>query len=252
MTNPKASYAGRGILSTEEIDAMIKAAENLSKSYFILRAQCLVAILKKFGKRSCENGRLRRDDVKQVVGDKGDELEFTFTLAKKHKRGMHQYIQAMKKTNPSSLDKNYSEIEADLKAWQQSNEGHILKVSTSLQSISVNDKYAKYVIAYMNLLSKIAPRSVFLFPSGKELFGGKYMFYNNRHLQRAQLLNIIKSLNEKAWIHLFRETVGGEIAHKLGRSVSAVSEVKDALDLENEATAYHYVRRYAAKKHDVE
>lgn len=106
MTNPKTEYKDRGILSTEEIDLMIEAADTIKQPistktkqpnpFYVLRAKALVAIVKKFGKRRIEIGRLRRKDINIV----GDSLEFTFTIAKKHKKGLFQYMKKVKRNRP--------------------------------------------------------------------------------------------------------------------------------------------------------
>jgi len=63
-------------------------------------------------------------------------------------------------------------------------------------------------------------------------------------------LLIVKSLNSNLWMHLFRELKGGDIAKKYGRTIESVYAVKDALDLEREDTAWHYIKRSVPKKMD--
>jgi integrase len=88
MTNPNKEYADRPILSAEEIDDMIVKADRLLPNvYFRLRAKCLIALLKKFGKRRIELARLKRADLKQVNGD----LEIEFSLAKKRKKACSSF-----------------------------------------------------------------------------------------------------------------------------------------------------------------
>ena len=86
-----------------------------------------------------------------------------------------------------------------------------------------------------------------LFPSGKTVFGETYILYPEKHLTGRRMLSLIKPLNPTAWMHLFRETRGAEVARDKGRSLDSVFAVRDSLDLENEATAYRYVRRYAVE-----
>jgi len=119
--------------------------------------------------------------------------------------------------------------------------------------MSIEDKYAKYILNYLQFLSIHYPESEYLFPSGVELFGsGEYVLKGKKPLTGSQLLRIVKPLNPSAWLHLFRETKGAEIAKRFGRTITAISEVRESLDLEEESTAYHYVRRYAAKKQETE
>jgi len=51
---------------------------------------------------------------------------------------------------------------------------------------------------------------------------------------------------------LLRETKGAEIAKAEGRTLKAVYEVRETLDLENEQTALRYVRRYAVQEMNAE
>lgn len=255
MTNPKAEYKDRDILSTEEIDLMIEAADTViiqpisartkkPNPFYVLRAKALIAIVKKFGKRRIEIGRLRRKDINTV----GDSLEFTFTIAKKHKKGLFQYMKKIKETDPNILEKSLPEIKKLWLQWQQTEQGHSLKIETALQSIELTDKYTPFILDYLNFLEQNCPNAQFVFPTTRLVFGESLIISDSMHLSGSQLLRIIKPLNESAWLHLFRETKGAEIAKKYGRTIASVTEVKESLDLENESTAYVYVRRYAAKK----
>ena len=248
MTNPKEEYKNRAILSVEEIDRMLAAADVLPTKYFQLRAKCLVALVKKFGKRRSEIARLQRTDLQIVNGS----LEVTFGLSKKHKKGLFQFMDYCKLHNPDVLELSLPEIKAKWREWQQTNEGHKVKNSTSLQSISLDDKYAPFILRYLEYLDQKHSETKFVFPSGRTVFGAAYMIYPDKQLSGRQLLRIIKTLNPSAWLHLFRETKGAEVAKAHGRTLTSVYEVKDSLDLEQEETAYRYVRRYAAKKHERE
>jgi len=116
---------------------------------------------------------------------------------------------------------------------------------TSLHKVSCRDFYAKLIIEYMEHLKQHVPNTVYLFPSGKAVFES-YIILPDKHLSGRQLLRLVKQLNPRAWMHLFRERLGGEIAERMGRTIGAVEEVKDVLDLEKEETAWHYVKRFAA------
>jgi hypothetical protein len=256
MTNPSLEYANRDVYSNQEIDDMIKAAEKLKTEHYQLRAKCLIAIAKKFGKRRIEIARLKLSDIEKVDTD----LQFKFTIAKKHKKGLFQYIKEIEKlikkgeATPDLLNKSYQELKPDWRRWQETELGHRYKTDTALQSISFDDKYTSYILNYINYLSTTYPNVTYLFPSGVELFGsGEYIIKNYElHLSGSQLLRIIKPLSPTGWMHLFRETKGAEVAKRFGRTITAVSEVRETLDLEEESTAYRYVRRYAAKKQETE
>jgi len=251
MTNPSKKYADRGPLTNEEIDLMLRAADLLKTEYFRKRAKALIALLKKFGKRRSEIARLTVDDLK--INEKNHDLEVTFTLSKKHKRGLFQYLEFLKEqNNPELLNKPYPLLVEEWRKWQQTEEGHRIKNDTSLQSISLDDKYTTYILDYLRYMKATVRDAKFLFPSGTEVFGGAYIIVPREHLSGSQLLRIIKPLNNTAWLHLFRETKGAEIAKNEGRTIDAVYKVKENLDLENEDTAYHYVRRFAALKQPTE
>ena len=43
---------------------------------------------------------------------------------------------------------------------------------------------------------------------------------------------------------LFRELKGADVTKAYGRTLESVYQVKEALDLESEQTAYYYVKRF--------
>ena len=234
----------RGILTNEEIDSMLRDAEQIENDYFRLRVKAIIGIAKKFGKRRAEIAALEREDLKVENG----KLLVTFTLRKKHKKGLFQYIKFLRKNFPSELEnKSLSQIELEWKDWTRTEAGYRIKEEKSLKSVDVNDKFAQVILEYIGFLEKEYPDVKYLFPSGKDCFGD-YIVFEDSHLSGRQLLNLVKPLNEKAWLHLFRETKGAEIAKAEGRTLKAVYDVRTTLDLENETTAFRYVRRYAAQE----
>jgi integrase len=256
MTNPRVVVNGnidveatkelrnREPLSNEEIDAMLLNAEDIENDYFRLRVKALIAIAKKFGKRRAEIAALEREDLKVENG----KLYVTFTLVKKHKRGLFQYLKFLRKNNPVALNKPLTELELDWKEWTKTSYGYRVKEEKRTKSVDVTDKYAQLILEYIKFLEREYPDAKYVFPSGIEVFGSSYVVFENEHLSGRQLLNLVKPLNPKAWLHLFRETKGAEIAKAKGRTLDAVYSVRDTLDLENEETAYRYVRRYAVQE----
>jgi integrase len=244
MTNPSREYSDREPLSNEEIDAMLSEADQIENEYFRLRVKALVSIAKKFGKRRAEIAALERSDLKVENG----QLLVTFTLRKKHKRGLFQYLKFLKKNDPAAIEKPLSELELDWKLWTQTKQGYRVKEEKRTKSVNAQDKYARLIIEYMRFLEATYPNAKFLFPSGVKVFGETYMVFEDQHLSGRQLLRLIKPLNPEAWLHLFRETKGAEIARDKGRTLDAVYSVRETLDLENEETAYRYVRRYAVQE----
>jgi integrase len=121
MTKPSREYSDREPLSNEEIDAMLLEADKIPEDYFQLRVKALNCIAKKFGKRRSEVAALEREDLKAENG----QLYVTFTLRKKHKKGLFQYLKFLKKHNPAALNKPHSEL--DWKLWTQTKEGYRVK-----------------------------------------------------------------------------------------------------------------------------
>jgi integrase len=107
MTNPRVVVNGeidkaatkqlrnRDPLTNEEIDLMIAEADSIEQEYFRLRVKALIAIVKKFGKRRAEVASLERENFEIKNG----KLLVTFTLRKKHKRGLFQYLHWLEKNN---------------------------------------------------------------------------------------------------------------------------------------------------------
>jgi hypothetical protein len=147
MTNPKTN---RDNYTNKEIDLMLKKAEKLPKEYFKLRAQCLISLAKKFGKRRIELSRLERRDLTITE----TELEVNFTLAKKRKRGLHQFFKFLERHSPTELSKPLPEIKAMWREWQQTKEGHSITEHRALKSIDLKDKYAPFIIRYLEYLEK--------------------------------------------------------------------------------------------------
>jgi integrase len=238
----------RDPLSNEEIDLMIAEADAIKDRYFCLRVKALIGIVKKFGKRRSEIAPLERENLEV----KNEKLLVTFTLRKKHKKGLFQYLKWLEKHNPTELEKPLAQLKLDWKLWTETEVGYRVKEEKRTKSVDVNDKYAKLILDYLKFLEREYPNAKYVFPSGTEVFGTSYMIFPDQHLSGRQLLRLIKPLNENAWLHLFRETKGAEIARDLGMTITAVTEVKNTLDLENETTAYRYVRRYAVQEMKVE
>jgi integrase len=234
----------RDPLSNEEIDLMLNEADAMEEEYFRLRVKALIGLVKKFGKRRSEIAALERESLEIKNG----KLFVTFTLRKKHKKGLFQYLKWLEKHSPLDLQKTISELKLDWIDWNQTEMGYRVKEEKRTKSVDVTDKYAQLILEYLDYLNVHYPEAKYVFPSGTELFGTSYMIFPDQHLSGRQLLRLIKPLNENAWLHLFRETKGAEIARAKGRTIDAVYEVKETLDLENEETAYRYIRRYAVQE----
>jgi integrase len=120
VTNPSVEYKNCDPLSNEEIDDMLSEADKIEQEYFRLRAKALVGIAKKFGKRRSEIAALERNDLKV----ENDQLLVTFTLRKKHKKGLFQYLRSLEKNNPSALDRPLSQLKLEWKEWTMTEQGY--------------------------------------------------------------------------------------------------------------------------------
>lgn len=232
MPNPSKKYKNMEIPTNREIDTMLKKADLIPNNYFRLRVKCLIALVKKFGKRKKELAMLERANLKR----EGHFLYVTFTIAKKHKKGLFQYFKFLKKNNPIGLNKPYSELVAEWQTWRETELGQRVKVERRTKKVNTRDKYAKMILDYLDYLEQYIPKAKFLFPSGKAVFQN-YFVFEDKHLSGRQLLRLIKPLNKKMWLHLLRETKGAEIARDKGMNITAVTEVKNMLDLERDETA---------------
>jgi integrase len=195
-------------LTNEEIDGMLREADSIKEEYFRLRVKALIGIVKKFGKRRAEIAALEREDLKVENG----KLYVTFTLRKKHKKGLFQYLKFLRKNDPSALNKPLTQIELEWKDWTKTSYGYRVKEEKRVKSVDVTDKYAQVILEYLEFLEREYPEVKYLFPSGKSVFGDSSMVFENEHLSGRQLLNLVKPLNPDVWLHLFRETKGAEVA----------------------------------------
>jgi len=249
MTNQKED---REPLTDSEIQLMLTKADGIDNEYFRLRVKALIGLLETFGKRRIENLRLKVSDLEVKNGF----LFVTFTLAKKHKKGLYQYITQLKKEIAKTMninvkdvviDKPLTNLETEWKAWQQTEAGFKIKEEKSKKKIDIEDKYAQLIIEYYEFMKAKYPEAIYLFPSGKAVFEGYYVV-PDKPLSGRQILRIVKQLNKTVWIHLFRSDVARGIAERMGKTMGAVTEIKETLDLEKESTAYIYVRRHGVQE----
>jgi integrase len=243
LTNVSEEIKNRALPEDSEIMATLDKANKIENPYFRLRVRALIGLVKKFGKRRAENVSLRLEDLEQKEG----YLYVTFTLKKKHKKGLFQFIKLLKKQNPEALTKPLSDLEIEWRQWTQTESGYTVKEEKRTKKVSLEDKYARLIIEYLDYLKEHNPKGMYLFPSGKAVFSNYYID-NSRSLSGRQLLRLIKPLNKALWLHLFRELKGSEIAKESGNNIIGVYEVKETLDLEQEATAWNYIHRYAAQE----
>ncbi len=243
-------------IAEEEIQNMYEMTGKIfaNNTYFRLRAKAIVAIADKNGNRRSEIASLKVSEVKEIP--ERQELELKFTLSKKRKKGQQQYRDhLLKLVNKGELtyheyqNKTIADIEKGWREWQKTSDGICIKTPSSKKSIELDSQAAQIILEYRNWIIRNHPGSKYLFPKNKMVFGN-YYFFNKRHADGSTLLSIVKQLDPNVWMHLFRSTKAGHIADKFGRTINAVHEVKDALDLEKEETAWHYIKNKVAKKMD--
>ncbi len=253
MTNPRSDIADREPLSNDEIDGMLANADKIEREYFRLRAKAVVAIAKVFGKRRSEIAAIEMKGLRV----ENDLLLITFRLRKKRKRGLFQYISFLESkikkgeiTRAEFEAKTQGELTYEWREWQNTKEGVRVKETKVTKAVNVNSKFGRIIFNYITFVRDKIPKAKFLFPAGKETIMGdaKYIIDINNHIGGRTLLNVVKDLNPDAWMHLFREKKGEDIAKKHGNTITGVYAVKDTLDLENEETAYHYIKRYAVQE----
>lgn len=251
MTNPNKAYKNRSILSNSEITLMLSKADLISNELRRLRAKALISLLKKFGKRRSEISRLKI--INLIINN--NYLEITWTISKKHKKGLFQYFGYCKKLIklgklPSNYleNKTYTELFSEWQTWTTTKEGFRVKTEERTKKLSVKDQYAKMIIEYWEYMKANHPGAAYLFASCQYAFGNMYSVSYDSHLSGRHLLRIIKPLNPNAWLHLFRETKGAELAKEYGNNLTGITQVKETLDLEKEETAYRYTRRYSIQE----
>jgi len=246
MPNVAKRIRNRPIPEDKEIMDTLAKADKIQNRYFRLRVKCLIALAKKFGKRRSEIDSLKLADLEVKEG----YLHITFTIRKKHKVGLFQYIKHLKRLEKKYrfeyTNKPLPQLEKEWKEWQDK-EGFRIKEEKRTKKVDVNDKYAKLILEYVAYLKGINPEGVYLFPSGKAVFQ-HYVIDNSRPLSGRHLLRLIKPLNKKLWLHLFREMRGAEVARESNNNIIGVYSVKEALDLEKETTAWNYIHRYGVQE----
>jgi ribosomal protein S17 len=175
------------------------------------------------------------------------DLFITFSLLKKHKLGMAQFLKHLEKTNPSALSKPYTELQTDWKAWKNTSAGTRVKHDRRKKTVSLEDKYAQMILEYTRYMHDNHPTCTYVFPSGKCFFGDTYLLDETRGLSGSQLLKILKVLAPTCWLHLWRELVAKEVI-EADNSIDAINKVKTVLDLQEASTAWLYADRFLIQR----
>lgn len=134
---------------------------------------------------------------------------------------------------------------------------HKKLVTSRRKKIEDSNFHAKIIIEYLEYMKEKHPESKYLFPSTKNVFGLRTSFYYDEHLSGSQIWRIIKGLNPRGWVHLFRETKGAQVVRRDEKekgeaSIETIYRVKRTLDLELTSTAFRYIDRYGTQKVEAE
>jgi site-specific recombinase XerD len=121
--------------------------------------------------------------------------------------------------------------------------GHVLQ-RTATKTIPLADPLTKPILNYLEYLKGLECKPQFFFPSVKSVFGENYIL-TDKHLTGRQVFNIVRSLSETLWPHLFRETVASDIV-KQDSSIISAFRVQRRLDLEDMRTGFNYLRRFSS------
>lgn len=113
------------------------------------------------------------------------------------------------------------------------------------KKIDLDARYVEHILNHKWVLNRIAPESEWMFPrTYYSNFGGAFKVRSENHFSRQTGHNRLKSISENIFAHLFRDTMGAQVAREDG-SIVGVFKVMVRLDLESTTSAMRYVRRYA-------
>jgi integrase len=234
VRNSEARVTRKTVISAEEFNEVLKTAKMLEGEFFRLRALAVLCILWLTGKRREEIAKIQFDFIKI----ENNFLNITFELEKKKRRkkicANCGVINSKASLFCKKCGSNISDIEP------KSNK----KPDLSTKSIPLTDPLTEHIIKYIDNLRNQMKEPKFLFPSGKMVFGN-YFLTQDQHLTGRQIFNIVRSVSELIWPHLFRETVGSEVI-KTDPTIIGAFKVMNRLDLENYETGFHYLKRYAS------
>ena len=234
VRNSEARENRRTVISAEEFNEALNAVEMLKDEFLRLRALAVLCLLRLTGKRREEIAKIPLDFVKMENGF----LNVRFELEKKKRRKricpncrtVNSKASSFCKKCGSSID----EVEP------RSNK----KPDLSTKAIQLSDPLTEPIVEYADYLRKRTLLPKFLFPSGINIFGN-YILILDQHLTGRQIFNIVRSISETIWPHLFRETVGSDVI-KADPTIIRAFKVMNRLDLENYETGFHYLKRYAS------
>lgn len=123
---------------------------------------------------------------------------------------------------------------------EKKRKGNVLQ-KLSTKQISLSDPLTRPIIEYLAYL-KTFQVSWFL-PRASSPFGSTVVIINE-HVSGRQVFNMVRSLGENLWPHLFRETAAADVI-KQDNSIMGAFKVQRRLDLEDTQTGFNYLKRFA-------
>lgn len=193
------------VITDEEFQELLNKADHIEEEFFRLRAKALLCVLRLTGKRQNEIASLEVSDFKVEEGF----LNITFTLLKKRKK--------------------------------------TVVTRRSTKAIPLSDPLTKPILEYLDYLNKLNPKPKYFLPRAKSIGFNKksYMLFPDKHITGRQVFNIVRSLSNKVWLHLFRETVASDVI-KSDPSIIGAFKVQRRLDLDDHRTGFRYLVRFAS------
>lgn len=262
MVNPK--HPEQQVLSDQEIEWMVSRADEVCHGkFFVLRAKAAVTLLK-FGNRRGELLALSQDDLKRQADG---SVKVQFSLFKKRKP-KEQFIINDFSGDDAKRIVEYSDYLRQIRPecfWlfprTQSIFGTQFKIDVPRNadgSVKTDREMKLYIHTYVDK-DKFTKKGVLTHRARKNKDGTPFI---NRSIERrgigvmsgCEMLHIIKSLNQKSWVHLFRDSYAADIVkeseeqNKGKASLETVFQVQTALNLENPQTALGYTKRFMTRK----
>jgi len=115
---------------------------------------------------------------------------------------------------------------------------------TATKSIPLTDSLTTPILTYLEYLTTLNPKPTYFLPRVLSVFGTNTILPDS-HIGGRQVFNIVRSLSESTWPHLFRETVASDII-KQDSSIISAFKVQRRLDLEDIRTGFNYLKRFSA------
>jgi len=126
---------------------------------------------------------------------------------------------------------------------EKKRKGHVL-TKRATKSVPLTNEITRHILNYVEYLKKLQPTPKYLFPRVKSVFGHNIII-PDKHLTGRQLFNIVRSLSESVWPHLFRETAASNVIRQ-DSSIIGAFKVMRRLDLKDYRTGFRYLMRYAS------